>query len=188
MAGKIKVTKEMIIDCAIDITKKEGVNAVNARRIGKEIACSLQPVYYYFGTMDALRNEIIKKANTIYNRYIEESKNMEDPRFKSVGMQYIRFASEEKELFKLLFMRNAKYHSSFIVEVDDNTAYIINEIMTAYGLSRADAQKIHFESWIATHGLASMIATEYMSFEKEEISDYLTDIFAGLISRLKRGN
>ena len=188
MPGKIKVTKEMIIDCAIKITRCDGADAVNARRIGKELNCSLQPVYYYFGTMDSLREEIIMKANSIYNGYIEESKKMEPPRFKNVGMQYLRFATEEKELFKLLFMRNAKYRSDFTVEVDDNAEYIINEIMSTYGLSAADAKKIHFESWVATHGLASMLATEYMDFDKEQISDYLTDIFGGLICRIKETN
>ena len=37
MPGKIKVTKEMIIDCAIKITRCDGADAVNARRIGKEL-------------------------------------------------------------------------------------------------------------------------------------------------------
>ncbi len=186
MPGKIKVTKENIIDCALNITRKEGITAVNARRIGKELNCSLQPVYYYFGTMDTLRNEIIKKANEIYNFYIEKSKILPFPRFKAVGIQYISFAINERELFKLLFMRKAEYRSNFIVEIDDNTEYIINEIMKTYGLTKDLAKKIHFETWIATHGIASMIACEYMFFNDEQISNYLTDVFKGLLINIRK--
>lgn len=188
MAGKIKVTKEMIIECALQITRKEGIEACNARRIGKELNCSLQPVYYYFGTMDLLRAEIIKAANEVYNQKMEDSFTKEGKRFREVGLNYIKFAIEEKELFKLLFMRDANYVSAFKVEQDDNTNKIVEEIVAEYQLDFEKARKLHFELWIATHGIASMLATNYMSFPPEQISEMLEDFCIGILMKMKREN
>lgn len=185
MPAKIKVTKEMIIECAFNITRTEGVEHVNARRIGKELNCSLHPVYYSFGTMDALREVIIEKAKEIYNQYFIESIKFDEKRFKAIGISYIKFAQNEKELFKLLFMRNAKYQITNMNDVDDNNAFIWNELCNEYDLSLEQAKKIHQQTWIATHGMAVLIATDFMFFTKEDISEYLSNIFVGLLKEIK---
>lgn len=185
MAGKVKVTKEGIIQCALDITRTEGIAACNARRIGKALNCSLQPVYYYFGTMDMLRTEIAKAANELYNKRMRVALSEQEKKFRAVGLNYIRFASEEKELFKLLFMSNANNVSNFKVEVDDNANDIVREIISEYGLTREQAIKLHFELWIATHGIASMIATDYMVFPSEQIVEMLEDYCSGIIMKIK---
>lgn len=185
MAGKIKVTKEMIVQTALDITRKEGIEACNARRIGKELNCSLQPVYYYFGTMELLRSEIIKTAREVYNLKIRTFLQAEEKKFRAVGINYIRFAIEEKELFKLLFMRSANYVSNFIVEIDDNTEDIVQEIIEEYHLKEEDARKLHFELWVATHGIASLIATNYMTFTSDQINELLADYCIGILMKMK---
>lgn len=185
MPGKIKVTSEMILSKALSITRQEGIDACNARRIGKELNCSLQPVYYYFGTMDKLRKEIMKEANKVYNSYIDRAKSANGKKFKAVGMNYIHFAREEKQLFKLLFMSDVKHTSKMVVEVDDNKTYIVDAIMTEYKMSMEEAEKLHFEVWVATHGIASMIATDYMHFEEEQVSMILDDICGSLIRQMK---
>ena len=76
MPNKIKVTKEDILNCALTITKKTGIGNVNARIIAKELNCSIQPIYYYFETMDNLRKQIVHEARKIYNSYIEDSKKI----------------------------------------------------------------------------------------------------------------
>lgn len=186
MAGIKKVTKEMIVKCSLDITRKEGIEACNARRIGKELNCSLQPVYYYFGSMDLLRAEVIKSATEIYDQRMRESFSEKEKRFKALGVNYIRFASQEKELFKLLFMRDTNYVSALKVENDDNTENIIQEIISEYGLDYDNARKLHFELWIATHGIASMIATNFMVFPPEQIKEMLEDYCVGIIMKMKK--
>ncbi|MBO5525253.1 MAG: TetR/AcrR family transcriptional regulator [Clostridia bacterium] len=183
MAPKTKITKEMIVDSAIEITRKEGIDAVNARRIGAELGCSLQPVYYQFGTMDALREAVIARAKEIYNAYINESKKAEEKRFKVVGEQYVLFAIREKQLFRLLFMRNANHRLHEMEIIDENTDYILSELQERYSLTLDQAKKIHFETWVATHGIASMIATDYMTFTPDQISELLSDFFVGLLMK-----
>ncbi len=186
MAGKIKVTMDQIVECAFAITQKEGIAAVTARRIGKELKCSLQPVYYDFGTITRLKDAVIKRANETYNDYIASSKKAtEYPPYKAVGVYYIRFAIEEPELFKLLFMRDTSLTEKDADKVDDNEDYIIAEIGKRTGLDPKRAKKFHFEMWIFTHGIATMIATRYMRFKPEEISQLLDDAFRGLLKEYK---
>lgn len=190
MPGKIKVTKEMIIEKSLEITRKEGINSCNARRIGEELHCSLQPVYYYFKTMNNLREEIILAARKLYNSYIEETKKCLERRFKAVGEMYILFAIKEKELFKLLFMSKANIRVVDMLSIDDNTPYIRKELMNDYQLTEEQAARIHYETWIFTHGIASMLASEYMTFSSEEIGKLLSDVFLGLLMKVKgeKGN
>ena len=57
MPPKAKITREMIVDTAFEIVRKEGADKVTARSISEQLSCSTQPVLYYFSTV-----EDIKKA------------------------------------------------------------------------------------------------------------------------------
>ena len=57
--------------------------------------------------MEEVSQAVIQAANTIYQNFLNaEMKNSAYPPYKASGMGYIRFAKEERELFKLLFMRD----------------------------------------------------------------------------------
>ena len=60
--------------------------------------------------MEALRADVMRSAKQLYQEYLE--RGMKDPAYppyKASGIAYIRFAKEEKELFKLLFMRDRSH-------------------------------------------------------------------------------
>ena len=64
--------------------------------------------------------EIIKKASLFYFAMLEEEeKSGKYPPYKARGMGYIRFAKEEKNLFRLLFMD--KRSSDVKFPTDDTT-------------------------------------------------------------------
>ena len=47
MPAKPKVTKEMIVDAAFEIARKEGMENINARTVSEKLSCSTQPVMYH---------------------------------------------------------------------------------------------------------------------------------------------
>ena len=103
MPPKVKVSKEDIINAAVDIVRNNGAQAINARTIASTLNCSTQPVFSNFATMDELRLAVVEKADTLCQEYMQrEVENGEFPAYKANGMAYIRYAKEEKELFKLL--------------------------------------------------------------------------------------
>ena len=107
MPPKVKVSKEDIINTAVDIVRNSGADAINARALASLLDCSTQPIFSNFASMDELHFAVLEKADAIYNKYIQrEIESKKYPPYKASGMAYIRFAKEEKELFKLLYMRD----------------------------------------------------------------------------------
>ena len=50
-----KVSKDDIIDAAIDVLRDDGFSAINARSVAKKLGCSTQPIYFSFKSMEELR-------------------------------------------------------------------------------------------------------------------------------------
>ena len=107
MAPKVKITKEEIVAAAIELVRQRGEVALNARNIATALNCSTQPIFSNFSSMEELRMEVITAADQLCNQYIKKEVEGEAyPAYKATGMAYIRFAKEERELFKLLYMRD----------------------------------------------------------------------------------
>ena len=105
MPPKVKITKEKIIDAATEIVRVAGIDALNARGLATALGVSTQPIFSCFSSMPELRKAVFVRANSIYEGYLKETiESGEYPPYKSMGIGYIRFAREERELFKLLFM------------------------------------------------------------------------------------
>ena len=100
MPPRVKVTKEDIVKAAVDIVRKSGAQAINARTVASVLNCSTQPVFSNFATMDELRLAVAKKADILCQEYMQrEVESGEFPTYKANGMAYIQFAKEEKEFF-----------------------------------------------------------------------------------------
>ena len=185
MPPKVRVSKEDIIQTALKLVRQGGEQAINARAIAKDLGCSTQPVFYNFESMDELAEETRNAAFGVYLEFIKkETEKCDYPRYKSMGIAYIRFANEEKELFKLLFMRDRTGEViSPSLDFEEAVAYIIN----ASGLNREAAVRIHMELWSCVHGIAVMTATLFLSLEWEFISDMLSDVYVGVLSRYTKG-
>lgn len=181
MPPKVRITKEEIVKIAVELVRANGVDALNARAIAAALHCSTQPVFSNFATMDELQEAVIAAAYESYLGFLKsEAESGKYPPYKSFGMAYIRFAKEEKKLFKLLFMcdRGGKE----LVPTPDFDASI-EVIMSANGLTRERAERMHLEMWTCVHGIGTMLATSFLSLEWELISDMLTDIYQGIRTR-----
>ena len=103
--------------------------------------------------------------------------------YKATGMAYILFAREEPALFKMLFMRD-RTDETIPDGPTDEIRPLIQIIQASTGLSFQMAFRLHLETWIYVHGIATMLASAYLNWDDNFISQSLTDIFEGLKSRL----
>ncbi len=181
MPPKVKITKDDIISTAVLLARTNGVQAINARAIAATLGCSTQPIFSNFADMKELENEAIKRAYSIYLEFLEsEAKCEKYPKYKAYGMGYIRFAKEERELFKLLFMRD-RTGEDFPVTTDFSES--VGIIMSSCGLSRESATLMHLEIWSCVHGIAVMLATSFLTLDWETISGMISDIYFGVRER-----
>lgn len=179
MPPKFKITKEQIIESALDIVRREGSGAINARNVAKALGCSTQPVFSNFETMDKLRFAVAERANELCEQYLKrEVESGKYPPYKANGMAYTRFAKEERELFKLLYMFDRSKEA-----IPENEGLLIRMENTVQGNTGLDAQQaklFHFEMWAFVHGIATMLATGYLDIPDELISKMLSDAYLGL--------
>ncbi len=179
MAPKVKITKEDIIHAAVEIVRQQGAAAVNARTVAAELSCSTQPVFSNFPTMEELRLAVQLRAEAMYSDFSDrETARSSFPAYKAQGIAYIRFAKEERELFKLLFMRDRKGE-----DTDREARYfdqVVGNVRQLTGMEQETATLFHLEMWAYVHGIAAMFATNYLDLEQELVSRMLTDAYMGL--------
>ncbi len=181
MPPKVKITKTDIIQTALSLLREEGETAINARNIAARLNCSTQPVFSNFATMEELQNAVTTAAYELYVDFLKtEAESGKYPPYKASGMAYIRFASEEKALFRHLFMCDR--NGAELTPTADFTASV-SALMTTLGLSQKTAEQMHLEMWAAVHGIGTMLATSFLSLDWEVISAILTDIYQGLRAR-----
>ena len=102
MPPKAQITKEMIVEAGLELVRMCGAEALNVRRVAAELKCSTQPVMYHFSTVEELKDEIYSAADEFHTGYIMNVGENEDSML-AIGMRYIKFAAEEKHLFRFLF-------------------------------------------------------------------------------------
>ena len=54
----------------------------------------------------------------------------------------------------------------------------------AGGITKEEAERLHLEMWVCVHGIASMVATSFLTLPWELISDMLTDVYQGIRTRV----
>ena len=182
MAKKI-ITREQLVQAACELVSELGMDGLNMRDLAKRCNCSTQPIYLSFANADELKCEVSKEIVARYNQYIfDEIASNKYPEYKATGMAYIRFAKEQPQYFKYLFMRDRSHEnvSEMATEFEREA-----DRMTQYGINHDKAISIHTHMWVYVHGIATMYATGYLNWDWDTVSDLLTEMFMGIITRYK---
>jgi len=188
MPRKTVIFKKDIIKAAVELVRSDGYESLNARALAKALGCSTQPIFSNFSSMDDLMKSVLEATLDVYNDFVRREFERESgyPPYKTNGMAYIRFAIEEKKLFRLLFMRD-RTNEPDPVEKSTFTD-VLPLIMKATGLSEDQAAMFHLEMWTCVHGIAVMAATSYYKWDEELASRAMTDTYQGLIRRFREQN
>lgn len=186
MPAKKQIEKEKIVAAAVKIVRNKGMGALNVREIARECKCSTQPIYHAFDRMEQLKQAVGEEIMNICGNFLQkEIDKKEYPEYKAFGMGYIRFAKEEKEFFKYMFMRDRTTET-------DSPQFGLDEatrmIMKDYGLHKDDSVKLHVEMWAFVHGIATMFATSFLDWEWQTVSEMVTDAFLGFSGKIKGEN
>ena len=179
MPPKAKFCREEIVNAALATVREGGMSALNARAIASKLGSSTQPLFSIFSSMDDIRTCIFKRARALYADYISRGEQSCSRLYKGAGMAYVRFAHEERQLFRLLFMRDRVYEGTDSV-VDGEVEHIYDAIMSATGFDRSTATRFHTDMWVFAHGLATMVATGYVQYDEAAVSRLLSEQFLAL--------
>ena len=172
MPPTIKFQKEDILNTAYEIVKNEGFQSVNARRIAKELGCSVQPIFHNFTSMEDLNEAVYRKIYDKYREYMLSGKDCVKG-YKKMGLSYIKFAKDYPNFFKIIFMQNTNLDATEFIMADSIGDDVIKTGQVLTGLSYEEQKKFHVQVWIFTHGIACLAATKTVEFTDEEIDQLL---------------
>ncbi len=167
-----KYDKEKVIATALKIAKKEGLDSLNARRIAKELNSSVNPIFNNFKNMDELKIAVYKKIYDIYLEYMNRDSNSKKA-YKETGLNYIRFAKDYPEFFKIIFMQKTNLNAKSFITSDDAGNDVLKKGQALTGLDYETQKDFHVKVWIFTHGIACLVATKTINFSELEISNLL---------------
>lgn len=187
MPPKQKFTKEELVSEALEITRRDGITALTARRLGAELNSSSRPIFTVFQNMNEVQNETVLAARALYNQYVSEGLAKPNS-FKGVGMAYIQFAKDEPKLFQLLFMTEngvVPELTDVLTMIDENSCEILEAVQKEYGLDDANARKVYQYLWIFTHGIATLCATKVCQFGEARISSMLDDVCRSILQKME---
>jgi AcrR family transcriptional regulator len=155
MPPPINFSQEIILNEAFEIVRKEGVAGLTARRIARNLNCSTQPVYSAYASMMELKRAVLIKAREYAVNYLLQCLDDEGP-FFAIGMQYFRFAQEEPELFKWLFLSPQSADDDQDIFAPPLLLERMKLDKHVNNLDETTLKRLFSNMWIYTHGLATL--------------------------------
>ena len=180
MPAARKVSKDEIIDAAVEVLCDGGFSAVNARSVAKKLGCSTQPIYFSFQNMDELKAALTERAVAMHTRRVRDSLRAHegnDSRYSSYGMGFVKFAAEEKQLFRWLYLEGEQlgpYQNDVLL------GEVIAVIVEEFGYSGDVARRFHQDMIYFSYGLAILANTDHLHLSETELREAFRREFRAL--------
>lgn len=183
MAPKNKFTKEEMIEAALRVVQKKGIDSLTAKAIADELGTSTRPIFTSFGSMDEVKQAVYEAAVRVYDSYTEAGLKEKIP-FLGVGKSYIRFAQEEPELYRLLFLTRTPEYSA-IKSMRHLQTLVRPSLMNIYHITAEEADLYFRDLWLVAHSLSTLIVTGDCPYSDQEIGQILTGFSISVCKSIK---
>ena len=189
MPPKQQITRETIIKAGFELVRSSGAEALNVRKVALKLNCSTQPIMYQFASVNELKDEIYAEADRFHTEYIMDiDSDSEDPML-AIGLRYIKFAAEEKYLFRFLFQSD-KYASRGFDELigGDELTPIFSILHEQAEITEQQSRDVFAALFLAVHGISGLLANNSMDYDEEYFKKILNNVFMGVIGMMRREN
>ena len=181
MPPRARITRDMIIDAAIEVIRNSGFDSLNARTVAAQLHCSTQPVMYHFETIESLKKAAFRKADQLHFEYMMNCPAERDP-VLSIGLNYIRFAVEEPQLFRFLFQSGYAEEGSLPEMISsEEMAPLLAAMQQGSGLNPEQTREVFLTVAMFAHGYASIIANNHLEFDEKLIAQHLERAWNGAV-------
>ena len=152
--------RERATTVAERIVLEEGVDALNARRLAKDINVSVGSLYNAFGDLDAVVRAVIAKSAIMLSETlrsaIEISAQDKRSRVVAIGEAYFDFAIAEPQRWSLLFEYRSNVPPDLKVR-DFQIGLLEMLIQAGDGIPESEIHRQFFLLlWASVHGLVSL--------------------------------
>jgi AcrR family transcriptional regulator len=184
--------RDDIVAAAFSLLRREGWKAVSVRAVARELGASTMPLYSHVHSAEELEQELRREGRRLLQSY-QRAPYTEDP-LLDMAFGYIRFARDEGALFRFLFQESVE------VELPESFAKMRQHLQEEFSaesggnellqrLSPAAQEELIRNSWIYTHGLASLVNSGTLGHCTDaELLDYLRSSGEAFYLRLLYGS
>lgn len=165
MPPTVRFTRDAVLNAACQLMRREGMEALNARAIAKELGGSTQPIFRLFTNMEDLHRELILYVARQFQAHAEADMAQSDSPYIQLCTTYLLYGRDEPELFKLLFMRDRVSEGQYSDQT--NFDLVFNILKKETPLDDETALRFFERTWLFIHGLAVCIATKYIPCQDE---------------------
>ena len=176
MASEKRITRESILQAAIQTIQSGGAESLTVRNIAKTLGCSTQPLYYEFENIQHLKDALHDYIRENFLKFHNDS-------YKAFGQSFLSFATKEKELFRFLYLQHRQPGQDLLDDL--NWEMLISLLAKNLEMPLETAREMHRQMQFRCYGLGVMLAIGYQSMNQEQIDQELTDFFRIILRHYK---
>jgi len=188
--------KEEFLRIAFEFIKENGVDKLTLKVLSDATNTSRSAIYRHFSSKDALIETIIRLGFEQFDDAVapilrESTKPLVD-RFYLSGKYYITFASQNPNLYRLLFGKKYAYIREEIMSLKDDDCsgfgalkIAIEEGQKSGILKKDSSYNQAIVIWSSLHGLSSLIINGFMDIEdiyEKLYEEMFQSLLAGIIA------
>ena len=169
MPAVVELSKDRIVKVAVKMVNESGWDSINARSLAARLEVSTKPLYRIYENMDEIKEDIYKEISRQYDEFLT-SRIDSKKALLTLCIAYVEFALEYKNLFISLFLSNNLKWKSIENVLDEkwNQGTIIN-LVNKHGYSFEEAKNLFMNMWLYANGLATLIATNDITMDDQEV-------------------
>ena len=163
-------SREDIVGAAFQLVREHGWNGFSVQGVAKSINSSTMPIYSQFANVRELEDEVCLKAlELLKTRMLEERTG---DRWIDQGIIYVRFAEEEKFLFRALWdARNVELSKEIGKRVNEFIASTLVDYPLFIGLDELEVRMIRLTRMMFAQKLAYWLNVNSNYLKEKGIPD-----------------
>lgn len=187
MPPKAKFDREEISAAALQIVKEQGMSALTARELGKQLGTSSRPVFTAFRDMDEVKRAAGALALEELTQQILQKKERGADVQHIMGM-LVECGQKEPECFKLIFMQQqegGEPSQNGLQGLGEIAALCEALLQEKYELPPQTAHDVLEQLWAQAFGWGALCALGFCSLPQKEIDRRLDGLLVSVVEHLR---
>lgn len=180
MPRKTQFAAEDVVTAALELVRENGLTGLSAPEVARKMGSSTMPIYSHFKNMQALEDEVVRKAWKLVLEYQTEPYTGDVWIDQAIG--YVKFARNEKNLFKCML---SGHNSNLRYEMHSKQWQYLGERLEGYEpfsvLDEEQRTRVRYSRAMLSHGVAMSPNTGMNKIIVEN-----DEILAGFLSTTSR--
>ncbi|MBO7640557.1 MAG: hypothetical protein J6S66_02230 [Bacteroidales bacterium] len=155
MARPVTITKEKILEAALNLVRTGGPSALTARNLCGALGCGINPIFSSFGSIQGVRDAVREEARNLYRKRVGAGFSLNPP-FKGFGMALLWFAMDDPQLYSLIMEAEtpAKTLEAYVDTYVGFKPECLAAIASSFGLQGQEGERLYYQMVLVALGLA----------------------------------